>query len=235
MLLVSISNLFGEIKNGYGIEINGARASLKTLEAIVAGSKNLSVFQNADLNMKIERLRKFITYYELTENLLGQFRSITPGIYHEIDSIKDSKGRPVHVYVKFLPEESMQGGISGTTNMEQAASDKDAYSSEYGLHTVSITISTVNRCLFLLAHEFGHARYQVPNLLTYTEFYSTYYQNNNFMAKEIGHNSNDPSGQSARVYEKRFRDEYMRFLKKTTDKLASPFALVQEIRKSLIR
>jgi hypothetical protein len=233
MLILNI-NLFGEIRNGYGIEINGARASLKTLEGIVEGDKNLSIFQNADLNMKVERLRKFITYYELTESLLEQFRAITPGIYHEIDSIKDSKGRPVHVYVKFLPEESMQGGISGTTNLEQTTGDKDAYSSEYGLHTVSITISTVNRCLFLLAHEFGHVKHQVPHLLTYMEFYSTYYQNTNYTSKELGHNSNDPSGQSARAYEKRFREEYVEFLNKTTGKLASPSMLVQAIKKSLV-
>ncbi len=78
------------------------------------------------------------------------------------------------------------------------------------------------------------SKYQVPHIAAYMEFYSTYYQNNNFTAKEIGHNSNDPSGQSASIYEKRFHKEYVEFLKKTTDKLHSPSSLVQGIRKSLI-
>ena len=233
--LLTWNLVFGEIKNGYSAEIHGTRKSLERLYSLQEEDGNLSVFQKADLSSRIQRLQSFITYYELTENLLSQFVAIAPDMYNEMDSLQDSKGRPVDVYVKFLPEVLMQGGVSGTTNLGQSADDKDAYLSEYGLHSVSIKISSVNKSLLLLAHEFGHAKYQASNLSIYKEFYSVNYQNNNFHSKEIGHNSDDPSGKMAIEFENKFRGNYLNFLKGNNEKVANPLVLLMEIRKSFAK
>ena len=161
-----------------------------------------------------------------------QFRTIAPSLYTEIDTIKDCTGKTVTVYVKFAPESEMQQGAAGTTNIACLEKDKNVYQSEFGPSTVSVKIASVKKSLLLLAHEFGHVKYQVQNLATYIEFYSTYYQNSTFNSKYIGHNSNDPSGQKALEYENIFRDQYLNFLKTTTVKVDSPLALLQAIRKT---
>ena len=53
--------------------------------------------------------------------------------------------------------------------------DKDAYVSEYGPFSVSIKVWIVTRALLVLSHEFGHVKYQVPNLASYLEFHRTHY------------------------------------------------------------
>ena len=173
---------------------------------MLESNNTLSIFQKGEINSKIQSLKTFISYYELTENLLQQFRTLAPDLYNETDTIKDKKGRMVDVYVKFIPEMEMQNGISGTTNIAQHENDKDAYLSEYGAHTVSVKISTVKKALLLLAHEFGHISYQVPNLATYVAFYSEFYQEHVGITKQRGHFSNDLSGQKAHEYVNRFRE-----------------------------
>ena len=233
IFILTCNNLFAEIKNGYEKEIHGVRASLRSLREMLESNKTLSIFQKGEINSKIQTLKKFISYYELTENLLQQFRTIAPDLYNETDTIKDKKGRVVDVYVKFIPEMEMQNGISGTTNIAQHENDKDAYLSEYGAHTVSVKISTVKKALLLLAHEFGHINYQVPHLASYIEFHAEFYQDRVVNSKQKGHNSNDPGGQAAREYEYRFRQHYLTFLKTTYNKFGSPMALIQEISKDL--
>ena len=127
----------------------------------------------------------------------------------------------------------MQHGASGTTNIAHLESDKNIYSSEYGAYTVSIKIASVNKALLLLAHEFGHAKYQVPNLESYFNYYSAYYQNDTFRSSYIGHNSNDASGRQALIYENAFRERYAEFVKTATDKPGTPLALLQAIRKTI--
>jgi hypothetical protein len=121
-------------------------------------------------------MQAYIAYYELTEQLLAQFRSIAPDLYHEIDTIKDDEGRSTDVYVKFMPEEEMKVSVSGTTNIAQAEEDGNAYHSEYGAHTVSVRIAIGKKSLGLLAHELGHVKYQVPYLVSYVKYYNMHYQ-----------------------------------------------------------
>lgn len=61
----------------------------------------------------------YIIGYELTEDLLSQFRMISPAQFNEIDSIKDRQGRHTHVYVKFIPEEKANIMTWGITNVAQ--------------------------------------------------------------------------------------------------------------------
>lgn len=223
----------GEVKNGYEPEINGMRNSLKALTTLLNEENDFSIYQRATMKNKINKLVEYISYYELTETLLHQFREIAPEIYDEIEVLKDGSGQSVTVFVKFVSELEMQHGAAGTTNLNHIETDKSIYLSEYGLRTVSIKIASVTKSLTLLAHEFGHVNHQVTNLVSYVEYYSTHYQNENFKSKFIGHNSNDPSGQKAIEFENRFRERYMDFLKSGMPKSGNPLALLQTIKKNI--
>ena len=107
--------------------------------------------------------------------------------------------------------------------------DKDAYVSEYGPFTVSIKVWIVSRALLVLSHEFGHVKYQVPNLASYLEFHRMHYWDNG-MSTFIGHNPNDPSGQSANHFGNIFRRTYWKFLKTGNDKAQTPSVLLAKIK-----
>jgi hypothetical protein len=175
----------------------------------------------------------FISYFELTEQLLDQFRTISPVLYHEIDTLKDFLGRPLDVYVMFVPEKQMPGGVAGTTNLNQAKNDPHACSSEFGPHTISVRIAAVRKSLFLLAHEFGHVKYQVPNLASYLEYYSKFYLENSYKLKSMGHSDKDPSGRHAMDFTRRFRKNYLAFLKQKERKIETHLALLQQIKNGL--
>ena len=173
-----------------------------------------------------------ISYYELTENLLNQFKIIAPCLYNEIDTIKDIKGRTVNVFVKFIPTDATEVKAWGTTYMNQVENDRHAYLSEYGELAVSVKIWIVRNALLVLAHELGHVKYQVPHLANYFEYYKKNYFSIMNYSNDIGHNPTDPSGKSAYQYEKLFRKEYAYFLK-ANEKIQNPIALVERIKKNL--
>ena len=118
--------------------------------------------------------------------------------------------------------------------MIQGKNDKDAYRSEYGEFTVSIKVWIVNKALFVLAHELGHVKYQVPYFATYMNYYKNNYVNKIYPVTNLGHNQDDLSGKSAIQYAKRFRKEYNYFLKMRKEKPQSPLIQIHRIRKNLI-
>jgi len=163
--------------------------------------------------LSIKSIENHLAYHELTEKLLAQFMLIAPEIYNEIETIVDSNGRPVDVYIKFVPCNSTKVEAWGITYIGQAKDDKDMYLSEYGEGTVSVKIWAVPKALFVLAHELGHIKYQVPNLASYMDYYVDNYgpeggQESNY----IGHIQKDPSGISAGD-DRRFRKQFKKHSK----------------------
>ena len=231
ILLLSCNHGFAEIKNGYEKDILIMKESLKNLTNILIENKNLSGIQRRKIESKAETLVNHISFYDLTENLLNQFKIIAPRLYAEIDTISDRKGRPVHVYVKFVPVDATKVKAWGTTYLNQVENDKDAYLSEYGELTVSIKIWIVPKALLVLSHELGHVKYQIPNLASYMDFHKKYYKDE--LSNYIGHNPHDPSGKTAVQTEKLFRKEYFYFLKNTNEKIQNPVILLTKIRKSM--
>ena len=231
MNILIVASLSGKIKNGYEAEINTARDGLKKVNALMLDTNRSSQERNR-LNEHASRLRDFILYHELTERLLLQFKMIAGDIYDEIDTIKDAQDRAVDVYVKFLPIEKMSGSVAGSTNIP-LGEDGDAYTSNYGLHTVSTQIVAGNNALSLLAHEFGHIKYQVPNIATYRKFYIKQYQVKTRDSESIGHHHMDPSGQKAFEFERRFRLQHDDFLKIGNNKFERPVTLIKIISKDL--
>jgi hypothetical protein len=232
MNFLFVATLSGKIINGYEADINTAREGLKKLNILIRLDTTWSQQEMNRLKDHAARLSDFILYYELTERLLFQFRMISTEIYDEIDAIKDAKDTPVDVYVKFLPIEKMKGSVAAMTNIP-LGDDGDAYNSSYGLHSVSVQIIAGNNALRLLAHEFGHIKYQVPNIATYRNFYIRYYQNKTNDSEEIGHHHMDPSGNKAFEFETAFRRKHDDFLATVDKRLERPVALIQKIRREL--
>jgi hypothetical protein len=231
ILFLSSNASLCEIRNGYEKDILILKESLKSLTEILNGDKYLSGVQRRKIESNIETLVNHISFYDLTENLLNQFRIIAPKLYAEIDTISDRKGRPVHVYVKFVPPDATKIKAWGITYINQMENDQDAYLSAYGALTVSVNVWIVSKALLVLSHELGHVKYQVPNLASYVNFHKKCY--NGEPSNYIGHHADDPSGKSAVQSEKSFRKEYLYFLKNTNEKIQHPVVLLARIRKSM--
>ena len=231
ILFVSCNSSLCEIRNGYEKDILILKESLKNLTEILIEDKDLTGIQRRKMESSVETLVNHISFYDLTENLLNQFKIIAPKLYAEIDTITDRKGRPVHVYVKFVPVDATKVKAWGITYLNQVENDKDAYLSEYGELTVSIKIWIVGKALHVLSHELGHVKYQIPNLASYMDFHKKCY--NGELSNYIGHHPHDPSGKTAVQTEKLFRQEYFSFLKNTNEKIQNPLILLTKIRKSM--
>ena len=231
ILFVSCNASFCEIRNGYEKDILILKESLKNLTEILIEDEKLSNIQRRKIESKVETLVNHISFYDLTESLLNQFKIIAPKLYAEIDTISDRKGRPVHVYVRFVPVDATKVKAWGMTYLNHVEDDKDAYLSEYGAFTVSIKIWIVPKALQVLSHELGHVKYQIPNLASYMTFHKKCYQDE--VSNCIGHNPADPSGKTAVEAEKSFRKEYAYFLRNTNEKIQNPVILLTKIRKSM--
>ena len=223
----------GEIKNGYEKNILQMKRSLSELSAILIETTELSPTQRHKIEYSIEALVNHISGYELTENLLNQFRAIAPALSNEIDTIKDRKGRPVDVYVKFVPTDATEIKACGTTYIAHAENDPDTYNSEYGEFTVSVKIWIVSNALTILSHELGHVKYLVPNLASYIDFHKNHYNSYTDHSNYFGHNSRDQSGKSAFLYERLFKKEYANFMKISGEKIPNPLLLIAKIKKNL--
>jgi hypothetical protein len=232
-LSLLFSHAFGEIKNGYEKDVVQMRASLRRYTALLQVNNNLTFYQRRKIKHGIDSLVSNLSNYELTENLLKQFKDIAPDLYAEIDTLKDINGRNVKVYVKFIPVNGTEIKAWGTTYMSEMTNNKNGFCSEYGMYTVSVKIWIVNKALFVLAHELGHVRYQVPHFAKYMTYYKNNYMFQIHPAISLGHNGKDLSGKSAMDYVKRFRKEYVYFLKARKEKPQTPLILMTKIKKNL--
>jgi hypothetical protein len=222
MVLIHV-NIVAEIKNGYETRINEISIELENLKKRINEYKNkdlksidrLTSHQKQKLNFEIDSLNQVILNCELTERLLYQFRNIAPDLFNEIDTIKNAYGEKTDVYVKFVPDENMTESQLGSTLMGPCLDDENICYSEYGIRTVLVLIYTRIKPLFVLAHEFGHVKYQVPHLASYMVYFKKTYLDQSFKGYFIGHYPTDPSGEVALRYERRFR-KYFKIYKKNT-------------------
>jgi len=231
LLMMCFNCSFGKIKNGYGLYIDDARESLKALQTLLNDGVDVPAVQRKTAEARIKALVNYISYFELTEDLLSQFKLVAPDLYNEIDSIKDRRSRPTDVFVKFIAPEEAKVQAWGITNLSSAPADPDSYNSEYGEGTVSVKIWIVAKALLVLAHEFGHIKYQVPNLAGYREYYQSTYRPGFVEPNWIGHDKADVSGWSADLYAKRFLKEYAGCVRQGSIRPQSPIALRDVIKK----
>jgi hypothetical protein len=198
------SDLFGRIRNGYEQHLHTTRETLRALRTKLAAG-DLSFRDRMKAETEIEKLTTYLACYELTEELIGRMKSVSPGIFSDINAIKDKKGRPVDVYVKLVSKEKARLNLKAVTFIGPVLGDEDAGCSEYGPLSVSVEICIGDNALFLLSHEFGHIEYIVPNFASYKKFYQKRYGGaRHFNLSYIGHGHHDQSGRSARLFEKLF-------------------------------
>jgi hypothetical protein len=231
IFMLTCHAVFGEIKNGYEKNISGTKQSLAILRAKLLDEENMTSGQRRKIQSTIATLVDHVAYYDLTEGLLRQFKTIAPELFAQVDTIRDRLGRPVDVYIKFVPADATSVKAWGLTYMDQSSDDKDAYQSEYGKFTVSIKVWIVRRSLLVLAHELGHVKYQVPNLANYLEFHKQRYTN---MPARIsmGHDIDDPSGKWASQFGKTFQKKYSEFLKISIEKVQNPLDVLVRLKKN---
>ncbi len=116
-----------EIKNGYAANINETKLLVSHLKETLAENRNLNSKsveklknrQIKKMKLKIDSLEYFIFYYELTKELLTQFKVIAPDLYNEIDGIENDNDKQTDVYVKFVHAEHMNMGQNAYTVMYQ--------------------------------------------------------------------------------------------------------------------
>jgi hypothetical protein len=200
-LVIFSHNATSAIRNGYERGIDGARTSIKALEAAYSKS-DLTTAQRKRIKEQVRLLTEFVYYHELTESRIAEFRQTAPSLWDSVNYILDARGRSVDVYIRFVELEDIPSGAYATTSLEQGA-DEDAYRSCFGEHTISVTVRKGPSDLRKLAHELGHITYQVPNLATYTKYYNNMYES---MAngEALGHGAGDPSGMNAERFERLF-------------------------------
>lgn len=227
--ILTCHGVFGEIKNGYG-SIRATTESLKILRAMLVEDANISTAKRRKIEETIGSFEDYISYYELTQGLLGQFRAIAPDLYAQVDTITDRLGRHVNVHVQFVRAASTEIQAEGSTYVNQIYNDIDACQSEHGAFTVSVKVWIVPRALEVLAHELGHIRYLVPNFASYLKFFKRHY-NDLSELNRAGHHSEDPSGHTATQFAKSFQKIYSRFLRMSVRKPHDPPTLFARLRK----
>jgi hypothetical protein len=230
---ISLSNLLAKIKNGYVDENESNRSSLEKVKFLLANDISASFGERLKMKLAIDDLTNAITCYALTEELLSQFRIISPGLYQQIDSLKDKRGRQTDVYVRIVTRATAQVKLRAATFFKYGMGDEDACYSKFGANSVSIDILVDNNALFLLSHEFGHVRYVLPNIKVYAIFYDKQYGKGKVDLNFIGHSRHDESGKYANAFQKRFLRDKQFYVENGGKKPESMFTLFVAERKKL--
>ncbi len=208
-MAINVTTL-AEIRNGYEKEVCLAEKSMGNLTNLSEEGYSKSVRysleeRRRDTENKLEELRD---YYRKTQILINKLLKVDPALYHEVNTIKNYEGDETDVYVKIV--EDLGETYLGITNLEQSSQNPHVHSSEYGDYTVSVMVvrTHINKALKILAHEFGHVRYQVPNLASYMKYYQETYQHQYFDDREAGHWITDPSHLSVIATLKSFGESF---------------------------
>jgi len=233
LLVVILHNLFGEIKNGYEKDIQHIRVSLQALKDFLSANETMTAGESRRMKANIKSLMEYLVYHDVTNALLDQFKRISPDLYHDINTLEDSKGRRVDVHVKFVSRETSGLDIPGIVSLRPAPEDLHGCMSEYGPGSASVQIWISNNSLMVLSHEFGHLKYIVPNLSTYFRFYKRAHAspcgNGSF-----GHSAGDLSGINALRFEKMFRLNFVRYRRVDSNEFVPPLALLTTCRRNIV-
>lgn len=232
LFCISFTLLLGKIRNGYEMDIPGMISSIKGLHTILEDESILTHAQHHKVKDRLKKLIDHVSYYRLTDELLQQFRRLSPDTYAEMDNIQDKRGRAVDVYIKFIPRRWANVPLSGVTFFMRSSKDEDAHHSEYGENSISIEVCTGPNSLLLLYHELGHAKYIVPNLASYARTYFRKYEETLENLYYSGHGMGDRSGEMAKKFEKKYLHDQSIHKKNYGTKQEPVLAILQRILKS---
>lgn len=215
-----------DIKNGYEKDLVLANQSLQNIRSVLNTNKDASLTDELRRFLTITERKRNELYrkYQWTQALLERFRSIDPKTFATINAISDFEGNATDVYVRVVTRSEMQTTTTaGVTNLAQSSASRHCYRSVYGDRSVSVIIcyGTQLKLLKTLAHEFGHVRYQVPNLRSYMEYYAITYSKQSDEGR--GHNLDDPSHRSVLATMKEFHSSRKNYIRRS--KYAVGYAL----------
>ncbi|MDN5203403.1 hypothetical protein QQ008_18595 [Fulvivirgaceae bacterium BMA10] len=206
------------IKNSYAVElqewtdhINKTKELIGNMAMDVEKQKKMKGVLKQMLAKRDDLLRN----YNRTQEIILTLKLIDPVLFNEIDQIKDKEGSRVAVYVKAIDKFGEKNGIYATTNLDQCKGNENIYTSPYGDRTVSVTVNSGQEAVLLLAHEFGHVKYQVPNLAFYYKYFKETYLKDGFNPAVPGHFSKDPSRLSVKKTLTRFKRLYRQYKQDT--------------------
>jgi hypothetical protein len=235
-----MQNAIGEIKNGYEKDLQNAINELRFMESLIMGGKeevdedtkkiNISPEQEIIINKKIKSLKEIIVYYMLTEQILKSFKSISPDLYAEINEIVDHDNIPVHVYVKIVSADNPLNANKGITILSKHPTNEHSCISPYGAQTVSINVCAMSIALKILAHEFGHVKFVVPNFSEYLEYCKKRYGQDDSKSLVFGHQASDMGSKTVFEYEKRFKEAYKLYLKDENNTEIIPRKILKDIK-----
>lgn len=205
---VTISS-FSDIINGWEKEAINVDVKIEVLQKTIAESTNKKYIKS--LKAELDKLKFIKEFYDKTQKLLDDFKEISPELYSLMDTLKDAKNRKVDVYVKLVHIFEMPSTIDGFTNLNTSSTDKDQHNSDYGENTIFLKIKDNKKAIYTLAHEFGHAHYQIKNLSSYIKFFVETYDD---YEVEFGHKKGDLSGVEAEKFEKIFEKHEKEYRKR---------------------
>lgn len=210
LCLLPFNITLAAIRNGYEPDVATARFCLSSLNRRLLLFPDMSDSERRKINVAIRKHMLLLAHYQLTEELLADFRLISPRMFEEMEELTDRRGRTTDIYVRFIPQEAATMPLAGASYFQGSLGDEDANRSRYGEFTVAIDVWISDAALNVLAHELGHTKFIVPNLAEYRTYYLKTYANSR-LPSSVGHHSNDQSGKTAYAFGHRFlrdRREY---------------------------
>ncbi|HTF21828.1 MAG TPA: hypothetical protein VK658_27300 [Chryseolinea sp.] len=232
LCLVLATVVTADIRNGYAPDLPSARQCLQELNRRLMENPDMSESERRRINAAMKKHLTVVAHYELTEALLRQMRMISPDMYDQMDQLTDKRGRLTDIYVRFIPEEMASVMLSGVSFFQTSARDVDANQSRFGEFTVSIDIWICETALNLLAHEFGHTKYIVPNLAAYRQYYRDAYTRFT-TSNRVGHSGSDASGRMAYAFGHQFLRDRRDFRKASGDPPQRVATVIRGVRRGM--
>jgi hypothetical protein len=241
-ILVIFSESESKIINGYEHNIADVIRELRFLLNLQIGEidhldgteewSNLSKTQQEIVPAKIEKLIEHLNYYQLTQELIDEFRSICPDIYSEVNNIKNHDSVSTDVYIKVLPANHQIRAVSGATMISRDVKNPHVCVSEYGRNSVSVLVCLNKIALKVLAHELGHVKFIVPNLNRYLNYCSKRYQYHEPNIVQFNHQASDMGSRTVIEYERRFKLANVKYRHSSKSVMFAPKKRLKEIRNS---
>jgi hypothetical protein len=214
------SDLLGlDVKNAHKADRDKAQSNLDAAKEKFSGIKKGDVgYKSAkkELETAKELFSNIDAKFQRVEAKIKEIKTKDIDLFNEADKLTDAGGTKVDIYVYDTPEDVMQIGVKegtvkfGDTDAQPGEQilNADVNIPEYravmsnmnGKNTVTIRVSDISKTIHL-AHEFGHAIFQVKNMKQYLEWL----QANPTQQNKGGHGKGDPSGEAAHKAEKNFK------------------------------
>jgi hypothetical protein len=158
------------------------------------------------IEKKLKKIRKeyagICKKYSETEQLIQDIQAIDPELFEAVSNVTNADGTITHVYVRYTQRTSKeicylfegQFKAFGYTSVMQDKKNENVCTSYFGANTINVVVCKGCDDEFVLAHEFGHVLYIVPNLVDYVRFTEEQDKFSNAIS-HTGHNAFDPSNE----------------------------------------